>query len=1273
MKSTNLKTKNSLAALLTGTTLAIALGLTFAPSTSAFAMGGGGGGESAPATPKITKVKDSGDKPEDKVAEVGKPAVRPKDEAPAVGGLKTKEPEEKSLAIKDPDEDKTPNKPDERTNNFPEPEVPEAVYAVVGFTTSATRVKEGFAVNLLVKTRGQISENLTLPLQLRFGGTATEGSDIELLKNEDFVLQKKEKTAFWFKKVVVYIRPDGEPEPDETVTITLEGNLPQGVSFDTQSHTITIPANDQATEIVVDTEKEETPEVATKPDDDADDKTGTDPEDKVVDKPKVPEVIDAIVGFATPASSTKEGDDARWTNLQVELSKPLPQTLTLEVVFRGRSASDTDIHSLSETVTFSEGETTASISFIVWDDSVVESDESFLVALRHRHSLLPAGVTFGTRGHVVTIIDNDIPEPEPEVVEATVGFAEAATYAAREGAGPRSLQIVLSEPLPKTLTLSLSLSESSTASAGDITFSPHATFPQGETSAYVDFTVLEDAVPEYAEMVTLILGGALPDGVTFATQSHTIIIPDNDQVERIPEIRIRHRGEISIVNREHVASIRAIQDYLTKGSTEKSDTSIINYGNVDGVTFVKHRANTNGDILIENRGTASGIFAEYRGNVGDVSIENHETAWALSADYDGNIGDVSIGNHGTVGRDIEVDYNGEEGSIEIANHGTVGKIINADHSGKGTIGITNRGTVGQVEVWPYGGGIKARHTGDGAIEVANYGPVSRYMEVLHRGGGNVLIENRGEIDRDMDIRHEGAGDISIANYGTVGQAGVQPYSPYSIATRHEGDGAIEVINYGSVGRDIWAWHRGEGNVLIENQGDIGREIDVRHNGKGDVLIANYGTGAVNVYHYGDGVIRFEGNINKSGEHWLEGETIRLGNIDFKGSEKGGYSELIIVGGYESSSETQLNFHVGPNKDFGKLWIEGDVTGQSRVSLIMDDASFITESTNFPQMIFAVFAEGEYDVKADSFVGEQTVGAFNYVLEHDILEGVYSDKDYVWSFVNRGLSDVAVKTSKTPDEIAKNIETPPTTNPDKKPEELGLWGEQNGSHTTIGLDALAMRWMGGDMTVGTSMARNSSTSNNIDVESQITALTASWERKGFYVGGQTRYASFTSDVSTDRLSVVQDNEGTGVNASADLGYRFVFPFGGMDFEVAPQVQLTWSRVNFDDFVGPHGEKVSLEDGDLVTGRLGLSWDGEWQGAGGFGQVYGGMNLRGAMDGKTSVNVSGVSVANEQDDLSVDGRLGLSYEWDEGYAVHGEVSTLREDDNEIRADLGVRVDF
>ena len=741
--------------------------------------------------------------------------------------------------------------------------------------------------------------------------------------------------------------------------------------------------------------------------------------------------------------------------------------------------------------------------------------------------------------------------------------------------------------------------------------------------------------------------------------SEVVTNPDDEAAEAVaPTMEFGHSvdithytrrspGKISIINEKHIPRIKASN--FDRNPNLTVSISIENLGIIDG--DVDAASYFSGDILIKN--AIQGIIHR------DIDVSNSGT------------GKISIENWGIINRDMNLSHSGN-GGIKITNHGTINHDMDVSNFGTGETSIENLGTINR--------NMDLSHYGDDGIRIANHGTVNRDMFISNFGNAKTLIENRGIVNRDMYLSHYKAGEIKIVNHGTVGR---------EMHVSHYGDGGIKIANHATVGDwDIKARHHGDGEISIKNLGKVSGEIDVTHYGEGDILITSHRAGGIDVEHYGSGVIYFDGSVNGPYQRRLQGETIRLGNVVFERGlskklvirwedlvfEEGNLiireerNKLIIVGDYEGSSDTQLNFHVGSNKDFGMLWIDGDVTGQSRVSLIVDDVSFVTESTNFPELILV---ENGNDVKEDSFVGEQTVGAFNYVLEYDVLEDLY--ENHVWGFVNRGLSDAAKKIAETPDEIAKNIKTPPANNLDKQTKELGLWGKQNGSQATIGLNALAMRTMGGDMIVGTSMSQNSSTSNNINVESQITALTASWERKGFYVGGQTRYASFASDVSTDRLSVVQDNEGTGVNASADLGYRFVFPFGGMDFEVAPQVQLTWSRVNFDDFVGPHGEKVSLEDGDLVTGRLGLSWDGEWQGAGGFGQVYGGMNLRGAMDGKTSVNVSGVSVANEQDDLSVDGRLGFSYEWDEGYAVHGEVSALREDDNEIRADLGVQIDF
>ena len=137
------------------------------------------------------------------------------------------------------------------------------------------------------------------------------------------------------------------------------------------------------------------------------------------------------------------------------------------------------------------------------------------------------------------------------------------------------------------------------------------------------------------------------------------------------------------------------------------------------------------------------------------------------------------------------------------------------------------------------------------------------------------------------------------------------------------------------------------------------------------------------------------------------------------------------------------------------------------------------------------------------------------------------------------------------------------------------------------------------------------------------------------------------------------EGMSMSNSIVLDYHFDV----MEFSVSPQIELAWTRFDFDDFTGPGSTgKISLEDGDIVTGRLGLLFDGEY--------IYGGVNLRTAIDGKTSVNVSGVSIASKQDDLSVDGLLGFSYDWSEDYETYGE---LFMDADEVSANLGVRVDF
>lgn len=266
---------------------------------------------------------------------------------------------------------------------------------------------------------------------------------------------------------------------------------------------------------------------------------------------------------------------------------------------------------------------------------------------------------------------------------------------------------------------------------------------------------------------------------------------------------------------------------------------------------------------------------------------------------------------------------------------------------------------------------------------------------------------------------------------------------------------------------------------------------------------------------------------------------------------------------------------------------------------------------------------------------------------------------------------------------------------------GIWAERRNSRTLrdsgavtgghlrtedsrvrFGFDLPAQSFMGGDLVLGAGVLQGVSLSDVsspegesvIGIENHAASLTASWwSPAGFYVDGQTRYVRFSRGISVDGLSRIQAHEGAGVNVAAELGYRFAVLFGGMDFEVVPRMRLAWSRVGFEDYISSRGGLVSLEDGELFKGRLGLSWVSEWHGVGGSGRIYGGVNLRDALDGRTAVRATGVLITSKQSS-SVDGRLGASYEWDDGYSFYGEAKALRQGDVEaVSANMRMRVDF
>ena len=992
------------------------------------------------------------------------------------------------------------------------------------------------------------------------------------------------------------------------------------------------------------------------------DKIETKPGERTIEFPK-PQAVAATVGFA--ASIPETVAEGGLLELQIRISEPLSQDVALNVIAGGTAKQGTDYVISPATVKIPASTTSASLTLKATEDED-KTNETITLKLVGV-PVLPDGVSFGKRTHTVAIIDNDVADDKTaskpgggtvdDTESAIIEFVSPSSPL-RKGGEHSKIEISISRPVP----------------------------------AGFEVTVREDISLKKVDEDTYL--------VTF---NHTIV----------PGHQILPGGVAIGPRNTHAATFEVSGNLAEDIKTWRLRT----YTLKPNQTFLSWSTTSNyNDSYVPHIGTHAGDETDT--DTGDKTVNKPDG---------GTVDDTEGAVIEFVSPSSPLRKEGEYSKIEISISKPVpvefGVTVREDISLKRVDGNTysvtfNHTIVPGDQILPGGAAIGPRNTHVATFEVSgnlaenvetwrrttytlkpnqtilSWNTTSNYNDsyvpytetragdetggIEVRRGGDISIVNEERVGYISAIQKRPAetNDTSIENLATVDK---DIYAKHRVKI----NGDILIKNRGTVGDDIEAWHRGNGSISIENYGTVGNEIYAMHEGDGDILISNQGnSNGMIIEHRGDsGIIHFQGNVGKDSSddgvhdyrYELDGRTTLLGEVNFATE---GY--LDIYGDYEGTNDTQLNFQVvkeirqeyeEPEEEHwneGLLQINGDVTGQSRVSLVVDDPSLVTEKSHFNDLVWVVG-----DAEAGSFVGEQIVGPFKYVLEHSPQQN--SGINHAWDFNNKGLSDTAVKTSQIADEVSDSIETPPTNNPDKQTK-LGLWGEQNGSYTTMGLNALAVRLKGGDMVVGTSMSRNSSTSNNVNVESRITALTANWERKGFYAGGQTRYARFTSDVSTDRLSVVRNNEGTGLNASIDLGYRFALPFGGVDFEVAPQMQLVWSRVNFDDFVGPHGELVSLEDGDLVTGHLSLSWDGGWQGAAGFGRVYGRMNLRGAVDGKTSVNISGISIASERKGLSADGKLGLSYEWDEGYTAYGEVLAVRRNDaNEVRANLGVRIDF
>ncbi|MFW5400158.1 autotransporter outer membrane beta-barrel domain-containing protein [Yersinia sp. 1252 StPb PI] len=212
--------------------------------------------------------------------------------------------------------------------------------------------------------------------------------------------------------------------------------------------------------------------------------------------------------------------------------------------------------------------------------------------------------------------------------------------------------------------------------------------------------------------------------------------------------------------------------------------------------------------------------------------------------------------------------------------------------------------------------------------------------------------------------------------------------------------------------------------------------------------------------------------------------------------------------------------------------------------------------------------------------------------------------------------------------------------------------------------------------------------SIDSSGYGVGATLTWYgNNGVYVDGQLQTMWFDSDLnsSTEGHSVANGNNGRGYASSVETGKRYSL---GNGLSLTPQMQLTYSRVDFDPFSDPYGSNVSLEDADSLRGRIGVALDKEvsWRAKDGTisrSHLYSNLDLYNEFLDGSKVRVSGansgVDFSTRDERQSVGIGAGATHEWQNGrYALYGNVSLLTAtrhvgDNYAVGGTVGVRVSW
>jgi len=369
----------------------------------------------------------------------------------------------------------------------------------VFWTSPAQSVEEDAgSVTLTAELSSAASGNQTI--SLTYSGTATLGDDYT--RAATLTIQAGETEG----SINIPITDDGDPEPDETIIVTLDP--PSGIDLGSPSaHTITINANDA---------------------DDDDDSPPT------------------VTLTASPEEVVEGGAIA----VTVTLSEPLPNAVAIDLTYSDATTEPGD-YTPVEQITVPAGALTETANLETVDDDIAESTETFTLALGD----LPVGLSPGDPSSVeLTILDDgDIPPP------AEVSLSVDPT-AVDEG-GAVTVELTLSEVLTSDVVVPLTYSPDGTAEPEDYVPLEEVTISSGESAGTGQIITARDEDTDDETFIVAL--GALPPELSPGREtSQTVTIRDvyPTQVQLSASPNPADEGEVVTLT---VALTQALADHVT--------------------------------------------------------------------------------------------------------------------------------------------------------------------------------------------------------------------------------------------------------------------------------------------------------------------------------------------------------------------------------------------------------------------------------------------------------------------------------------------------------------------------------------------------------------------------------------------------------------------------------------------------------------------------------------------------------------------------------------